>query len=490
MRLRLSVCLLLVLMLGLIFSGCSNSPATTEPVATTQETSPESPETTGPSAPDVESAVEVASSAPEIDPDREVVALINGYPAYQDEFESAKNALLNQYAQTYAQFGMDISMLMGGADGRLFELGVEAEAFLQLTQLILTQQEADQQGIVLTDEEVQQDFDVQYSGFLAGQGWTEEDLALYLAQQGRTLESFKEDAKAYISNQLLTMKVQQAVAGPLDVTDQQIEEYFGENEANYGTAERVRASHILVETREEAEELLDQLNDGADFADLAREHSTDPGSGANGGDLNWFARGAMVAPFEEAAFSLTVGETSDIVETQYGFHIIQLTDRQDAALPVFAEIIDQVRTDLENELSYELAREWYNEVLSVAVFDIRWPMLDAIVKQTDDIDAAIEILEQAQRDGTSEDPYLPFVLGTFYERKLSDALEAKAVALDASETEADEDGIATLEEQIVEYRTQALTAFQLAEEAVGEDSGIRSKIEELQAAAGAEEETP
>ncbi len=482
MRLRLSVCLLLVLILGLLFSGCSNSPVTpTEAIDSTEET---------PS----DNSSQVASTAPEIDPDREVVALINGYPVYHDEFESAKSALLGQYAQTYAQFGIDISMLMAGADGRMFELGIEAEALQQLAQASLTRREADQRGLVITDEEVQREFDSQYNEFLAVQGWTEEDLALNLAQQGRTMETFKRDALDYVADQMLAMKVQKAVAGLLDVTDEQIGQHFLENEEDYGSEERVRASHILVETREEAEEILAGFNDGdgADFAELARERSTDTGSGANGGDLNWFGRGAMVTAFEEAAFALAVGDISDIVETQYGYHIILLTDRQDAASPELADVIDQVRADLEYELTYERALEWYDEVYSSAEFDIRHPLLDAIIKQADDVNAAIEILEQAQDDGTSDDPYLPFVLGTFYERKLNDALAEKATAeSDAAESVQIEEEIATLEAQIDEYRTKALAAFRLAQETVGEDPGIQSTIEEIEAlTGGSEEEAP
>lgn len=486
MRLRLSICLLLILILGLFFSGCSNRPTTTEPTASTQET--DTPETTGPPVPEAVSTPDTPSAAPEVDSSREVMALVNGYPAYRDEFDQAKDALLNQYSQTYAQFGMDIGMLLAGADGRLFELGVEAEAFMQITQMLLTQQAADQRGIVIADEDIQQDFDSQYAAFLAGQGWTEEELALYLAPQGRTVASFKEDAMSYIANQQLATAVQLAVAGPLNVTDQQIEEYFAENEATYGTAEQVRASHILVETIEEAEEILEQLNEGADFAELARERSTDLGSGANGGDLNWFGRGAMVGPFEEAAFALAVGETSEIVESQYGFHIIRLTDHQDATLPELAEEIDQVRTDLEYELSYDLAIEWYEEVFKAAVLEISDPLLDAILKQTDDIDLAIEILEQAQRDGTSDDPYLPFVLGTFYERKMNDAIELKATGA-ADNANSDEE-IAALDAQVTEYRTKALEIFRLAQESAGEDSGIQSKISDLEAPQSEPEEAP
>ena len=116
MRLRSLVCLLFVLVLGVFLSGCgNNSVPTTESVASTQETLSDT------SVEVVDSPTsEVTSTAPEIDTEREVVALVNGYPTYFDELESAKNAIFNQYAQTYAQFGMDFSELLVGADGRMF----------------------------------------------------------------------------------------------------------------------------------------------------------------------------------------------------------------------------------------------------------------------------------------------------------------------------------------------------------------------------------
>ena len=458
MRFRLFACFLFVLILGLFISGCSSSP---EP-------------TTEPSVP------EATSTAPEIDPDREVVALINNYPAYSDDFEDAKGALLNQYAQTYAQFGMDISMLLAGADGRMFELGIEAEALLQLAQTILTQQEADQRGIVIADEMVQQEIDSQYSEFLAGQGWTEADLALYLEEQGRTVESFKNDVRKYISNQLLSMEVQKAVAGSLDITDEQLSEYFIANRADYDVVEQVRASHILVDTQEEAELILAELDAGADFAALARERSTCPSSGA-GGDLEWFGRGAMVAPFEEAAFALAIGEITGIVATEFGYHIIMLTDRQDAASPEFEDVIEQVQAALESELSYEATLAWYEEAFSSAEIVIHQPLLEAIVKQRDDLDAAIAVLEQVQSDGTSDDPYLPYILGSFYERKMTDALAEMGTA--------DDDAVRSAE--IEELRTKALAAYRLAQEANPNDVSIQAKITEIEAlSGGSEEQTP
>lgn len=88
----------------------------------------------------------------------------------------------------------------------------------------------------------------------------------------------------------------------------------------------VRASHILVKTKEEAEKLLDEIKGGKSFAEAAQENSLCP-SGSAGGDLGYFGRGMMVKPFEDAAFNMEVGEVSDPVQTQFGWHLIQLTGK-------------------------------------------------------------------------------------------------------------------------------------------------------------------
>ena len=88
---------------------------------------------------------------------------------------------------------------------------------------------------------------------------------------------------------------------------------------------KVRASHILIETEEEAKKLKQEIDNGADFAELAAKYSKCP-SGQNGGDLRYFGKGMMVKPFEDAAFALKKGEVSDPVQTQFGWHLIYLTD--------------------------------------------------------------------------------------------------------------------------------------------------------------------
>lgn len=91
---------------------------------------------------------------------------------------------------------------------------------------------------------------------------------------------------------------------------------------------KVRASHILVKTEEEANKLYEEISNGADFAEMAQEHSLCP-SKRDGGDLKYFGKGMMVKPFEDAAFSLEIGELSKPVETQFGWHLIKLTDKKD-----------------------------------------------------------------------------------------------------------------------------------------------------------------
>ena len=121
-------------------------------------------------------------------------------------------------------------------------------------------------------------------------------------------------------------------------------------DATYQSADLGReynASHILVESEEEAKDLIVKLSDGADFAALAQEFSTGP-SGPNGGSLGWFGQGRMVAPFEQAVMSLTVGEVSPLpVQTQFGWHVIILNDMRAVQAPAFEEVSGEIAAELQ-----------------------------------------------------------------------------------------------------------------------------------------------
>ena len=143
------------------------------------------------------------------------------------------------------------------------------------------------------------------------------------------------------------------------VTPTEVQSYYNGNITQYQTPEQVRASHILLNTagkdeaavRKQAEDILQQVKAGADFAELAKKYSEDEGSKPNGGDLDYFSRGRMVPEFEAAAFALEVGQVSDLVKSQFGFHIIRVVDKK----PAVTRSLDEVRPQIEEQLKRQRA---------------------------------------------------------------------------------------------------------------------------------------
>lgn len=161
---------------------------------------------------------------------------------------------------------------------------------------------------------------------------SEEDFYSFLEQNGiSNSEVFRKMLKQQIVAEQYAIK-------DIEVSDEEVE-------AEYNAIQKVEASHILVDDLETAELILDKLNAGEDFAELAIEYSKDPGSGQRGGELGFFPRGQMVPPFEETAFSLEIGEISEPVQSQFGYHIILVTDHERFDLP-FEEVEEEIRTTL------------------------------------------------------------------------------------------------------------------------------------------------
>ncbi|MEC8145105.1 MAG: peptidylprolyl isomerase [Pseudomonadota bacterium] len=134
-----------------------------------------------------------------------------------------------------------------------------------------------------------------------------------------------------------------------EITEEAIQAAYDTFVADTGSRETVTASHILVETEDEARAIIAQLNDGADFAELAREKSTGP-SGPNGGSLGTFGRGQMVPGFETAAFGMPAGSFSaDPVQTQFGWHVIQVSDKGIEEAPSLDQMRDQIAANLSRQ---------------------------------------------------------------------------------------------------------------------------------------------
>ena len=151
-----------------------------------------------------------------------------------------------------------------------------------------------------------------------------------------------------------------AVRAKVVIPSADVEKAYNNGIEQYTTPEQVRASHILLKTegkddaavKAKAEDLLKQARAGADFADLARKNSEDDASAKNGGDLDYFGRGRMVPEFDTAVFAMAPGQISDLVKTQYGYHIIKLVDKKNATTRTLAE----VRQQITDQLAYERAQ--------------------------------------------------------------------------------------------------------------------------------------
>lgn len=168
-------------------------------------------------------------------------------------------------------------------------------------------------------------------------------LETYLKQQGFDRQSFE----AQVKDQLIINKFREKLTSNVKVTEAEVKKYYDENKEMFELpSPEIRASHILVDTEEEAREILGKIRDGADFEELAKKYSKDPGSKDLGGDLGYFSKGKMVPEFEKAAFALKPGEVSDIVKSEYGYHIIKVTGERTSLS--FDDAKEYIKSNLEN----------------------------------------------------------------------------------------------------------------------------------------------
>ncbi len=167
------------------------------------------------------------------------------------------------------------------------------------------------------------------------------------------------------------------IAEDISIDDAVIQNYYDEHQQNWSADEKRSVRHILftvdskqsdAEAKAAAEAVLAQLRDGADFAQLAREHSADPGSANAGGDLGVVEKGLMVKPFEDAAFALEKGQISELVRSRFGYHIIEVTDIQGGGVKPLAEVESDIRAQLQADEAERLFFD-YHEQLANLVYD-------------------------------------------------------------------------------------------------------------------------
>jgi len=246
---------------------------------------------------------------------------------------------------------------------------------------------------------------------------------------------------------------QQALQKGVSVPEEDLRRYYAENANRYTAAEERRASHILIKAdkemsaadrqkaRAKAEAVLEQLRKAPQqFAELARKNSDDPGSAERGGDLDYFGRGAMVKPFEDAVFAMKPGEISNIVESDFGFHIIQLTGQRGGEKKSF----DAVRAEIEGEVKKQLAQRRYAEAAE--------QFTNTVYEQSDSLQPVIDKLKLEKHTATVQREPAPGAAGPLASAKLLEAVFGNDAVRNKRNTDAVEVGPNQLASaRIVEY---------------------------------------
>jgi peptidyl-prolyl cis-trans isomerase C len=271
-----------------------------------------------------------------------VVARVNGEAITKGDFERAVQAMEGRAGSPVPAEQRD---------------SVYRSVLDDLIGIRLLQQEAKARKVTIADADVTAQL-----AQIRNQFPTPDAFDQMLKQRKLTVEQVRSDTQRDLTiAKLLTAEVEPKAK----VDPQQVAEFYKSNPDQFTQSERVRASHILIsiprdgdaaaktQARARAEAVLKDVRSGRDFAALAKEYSQDPGSAVQGGDLGYFQQGQMVGPFNDTAFSLKPGTTSGLVETEFGFHIIRVVDKQ----PGGTVSLDEVRPRLEQYLLNQNRRQ-------------------------------------------------------------------------------------------------------------------------------------
>lgn len=313
------------------------------PAAQNQATAPgQAPGTAQPGT----AAAPAAPATPVVPPEKmpAVVAKVNGE-------EIKKEALLEEADKLKAQLTQAGQGEQAASD-QFYRQVLDG----MIARTLLTQA-AKAQGVVATDDEAKKEVEGLRARFPTAEAFQQA-----LTAQGITEKELLDEAR----KQLVVQKfVESKILAQVSVTDAAAKDFYDKNQAQMKRPEQVHARHILIradaaapaadkqKAKAKAEDLLARAKKGEDFAKLAAENSDDPGSKTNGGDLSWFGRGQMVEPFDKAVFALQPNQLSPVVETQFGYHVIQLLEKKAESTVPFEEAKDRISQFLKQQQSQQ-----------------------------------------------------------------------------------------------------------------------------------------
>jgi len=303
----------------------------------------------------------------------DVAAIVNGEEISKADLDAQVNRLMEQSPQMFE-----------GPEGESRLVEFKRQLLDNMINAVLIRQAAEERGITVTDEEIDAQIEDLKAGFPS-----EDDFNTALADANLTLDQLRQQLR----DQLATQRLMEELVGDEAVTDEEIAEYYEANKAQFEEQAAVRASHILFDKDDKAtaEKVLAEINGGADFAELAKEYSKDPGSAAQGGDLGWSdpAR-PFVTEFQDALDALKVGEVSGLVESEYGWHIIKVNEEREQRTKPLDEVRDQIEQTILQQRNIAAYQEFLEKIKAEADIEILIDELKPVKAEGEDTGAAEE----------------------------------------------------------------------------------------------------
>jgi parvulin-like peptidyl-prolyl isomerase len=276
----------------------------------------------------------------------DAVAVVDGEEVAKSDFD----ALINQAKQSYKNQKREFP-----AAGSQEYQTLRNQAVQFLVQREQFEQEAADMDVEVTEKQIDARLEQIQKQYFGGDKKKYEQ---QLKEQGLSDKQVRSDIRA----QIVSEKIFEQVTRDVKVADGDVEKYYNENKEQYSQPESRDVRHILVKTKAKADDLAAQIENGADFAALAKQHSTDTGSKQNGGKLT-ISRGQTVAPFDTTAFALKTGDVSPPVKTEFGFHIIEaLTAVKAAKTTPLKDVQESIRQQLAQTKKNEAMTKWVDDL--------------------------------------------------------------------------------------------------------------------------------
>ncbi len=328
MKKQTKVVLIMLLAGGIIFSGCGQE---------------EKSQATSPSA-------MTAAVAPDA-----VVARVEGTVITGQVFNQNLDALMRQYgAQVPPE---QLQQLQPMFRQQVVQALINQE---------LLRQEAEREGVEPNEEDIDSQIE-EFAAQVGGQAALESQMGM----QGVTMDALRENVRRQLKiRQLIDAQLPEE----LEATEEEITEFYSANPDQFDQPEMVEASHILIQVEpgedeeakaaklEEIEALKVRIEGGEDFSEVARESSQDQGTRERGGSLGYFGKGQMIPEFEEVAFALGTGEMSDVVETQFGYHLIKVTGKRDAGTVALEEVSEDIGQFLSDQKRQQIIADYLQKL--------------------------------------------------------------------------------------------------------------------------------